>query len=123
MHKSHSHAYIHIILGNKVVIYSLYKKASKISTIFALKPRFLICILSCPHLVVTSAFVTGFVSSAATAVITVVVCVAKQKRQRPKDSVTTTTPSGETYDDTAEVTVTNWVVSIYSKLHFADNDK
>ena len=71
----------------------------------------------------TSTFVTGFVCSAATAVITVVVCLVKQKRQRPKESVTTTTASGETYDDTAEVTVTNGVVSVYSKLRFADNDK
>ena len=71
----------------------------------------------------TLAFVTGFISSAATAFITVEVCLVKQKRQRPKDPVTTTTPSGETYDDTAEVTVTNRVVSVYSKLRFADNDK
>ena len=66
--------------------------------------------------------VTGLISSAATAVITIVVCVVKQKRQRPKNSATTTTPSGETYGDPVEVTETNGVVSVYSKLSFANND-
>ena len=79
----------------------------------------------------TSALVTGFISSAATAVITVVVCLVKQKRQRPKESVATTTPSDHTYtttpsdhtyDDPAEVTVTNGVVAVYSTLRYADNN-
>ena len=71
----------------------------------------------------TSALVTGFISSAATAVITVVVCLVKQKRQRPRDSVTAATPSDATTPSVAtydEVTLTNGVVAVYSKLSFAD---
>ena len=72
----------------------------------------------CPHLVAISVFVTGFISSAATAVITIVVCLVVQKRpQQPVESVIMTTAAshGETFDDLTETAEKKEVVSFHSK--------
>ena len=51
----------------------------------------------------TSVFVTGFISSVAVAVITSIVCMVMQKRQRPKELVTSTTSPGPVYEDVTEI--------------------
>ena len=52
----------------------------------------------------TSVFVTGFISSVATAVITIIViCMVMQKKRRPKESVTSTTSPGPVYDNVTEI--------------------
>ena len=66
----------------------------------------------------TSVFVTGFISSAATAVITIVACLVVQKgQQKPVESVimTTAVSHGETYDDVTETAEKKELVSFHSE--------
>ena len=81
--------------------------------------HFLNCMLLCPHPVVTSVFVSGFISSVTTAVITIIVCLVMLKRRRPKDSVTSTTSPGPIYDDIAEINQQKGIVELTSNIAYA----
>ena len=75
---------------------------------------------SCSHPVVTSVFVTGFISSVAAAVITIiVVCMAMQKKRRPKESMTSTTSPGPVYDDVTEIRQRKEIFELDSNIAYA----
>ena len=78
-----------------------------------------ICKLSHHNPVATSAFVTGFISSAATAAITIIVCLFKQKRQWPKEPVTSTTSPGPVYDGVTEIRQRKEIFELASNAAYA----
>ena len=70
----------------------------------------------------TSAFVSGFISSAVTAIIAIIVCLVMLKKRMPRDSITTTTSPGPVYDYFTESTEQKEMVELKSNIAY-ESDK
>ena len=82
--------------------------------------HFLNCMLSCPHPVVASVFVSRFISTAATAVNTTsIVCMVMQKKRRSKELVPSTTSPGPVYDDVTEIRQRKEIFELDSNIAYA----
>ena len=77
------------------------------------------CMLPCLHPVVASVFITGFISTAATAVITSIVCMVMQKKRRSKELVPSTTSPGPVYDDVTEIRQRKETFELASNIAYA----
>ena len=64
-------------------------------------------------------FLTGFLSSASTAVITSLACLLMQKRRQTKDPKNTTPLPTPIYDDVSETTVKRDTVEMTSNVAYA----